>query len=137
MRRPRDRPVRGAGGDVGGRARIVRKAQRGALPECGDFERKIGAAHAGAGNGAETNDAYAFRHRAGIEALYLRFVAPRLALGEEETAAAPRKRCQHAKHRAACETPTHHGGRMRWSLLTALQGLRAPRNAQSAPRRYG
>src|SRR6516165_9752167 len=114
-------------------------ARRAAVPECRDFERKIGAAHAGAGNWAETNDACAFRHRAGTKALDLRFVAPRLALGEEEAAAAPRKRCQHAKHRAACETPTHshHGGRMRWSLLTALQGLRAPRNAQSAPRRYG
>src|SRR5262249_3876521 len=85
----------------------------------------IGAAHAGAANGAQLNDARALSHQSRIDAFNLGLVPPWLSLGEKQAAAA-RQHCEHAQKRSRSEAstnPRQHGGRMRWSLLTPLQRL--------------
>ena len=131
-----DRPTRTAAWNVGGRSQIAAIAERCALAQDRNLERKIRTAYAGTADRPDAGDARALFHGAGTEALHLGIVAPRLALGKKHAAAATRQHAEDAKDNGADEIPTHsprHRGRMRWFLLTFLQRLARPSGRSCAP----
>ena len=104
-----------------GRAHLFRVAERTALRQYGNLQRKIGPAHAGALDRTDANDAGALLHRAAGKAFHFGVVPPCLTFGGEETAAATREDTEDTERtegNAAGNRPTyspHHRPRMRWS----------------------
>ena len=103
--------------------RFVGIAERAALAQGRDAQRKIRAAHARPLIGEMRTRAGAFLHRAGIQARDLGVVPPRLALGKHEMTAAGESD-QRDEDKGADEIPTNstrHARRMRAILLRTAQ----------------
>jgi hypothetical protein len=132
--------LRGAARDRAGRTHLARIAQRSALTQRRDPQRKIGPAHAGPADRLDAHYAGAFLDRARVDALRLGLLPPRLALGKHVAAAATREHAEDAKDDGADEIPTNsprHGADNATEFVNDSSKIRSPAARLVSPSHYG